>query len=69
MCLQADSRVSLGRTLGLPLGTAFVHRNIANMAMSTDFSLQSTLQYAVEVLGIIDIIVCGHYGCGGVIGM
>lgn len=52
--------------LGLTMGELFVHRNVANLCINTDFSLLSVLTYAVEVLEVTDIIVCGHYGCGGV---
>jgi carbonic anhydrase len=62
----ADSRVPANQIIDMPPGTVFVHRNVANLVVHTDFSFLSVLQYAVEVLQVSDIIVCGHYGCGGV---
>lgn len=62
----SDSRVSGEAMLGAKLGELFVHRNIANQALSSDNSCMSVLQYAVNVLQVPHIIVCGHYDCGGV---
>jgi len=62
----ADSRVPTNVVVGLEPGEIFVHRNVANVVHSTDLNLLSALEYAVDVLAIDKIIICGHYGCGGV---
>jgi carbonic anhydrase len=62
----SDSRVPANEVTGTLPGDIFVHRNIANMVVHTDLSMLSVLDYSVNILGVTDIIVCGHYGCGGI---
>jgi len=62
----SDSRVTAEELMGANPGEVFVHRNIANMVVSIDMNVMSVINYAVGILNVEQIIVCGHYGCGGV---
>jgi len=62
----ADSRVPANEIVGLDPGELFVQRNVANIVSADDVNCMAVLQYAIDVLGVTQVIVCGHYGCGGV---
>lgn len=62
----ADSRVPANQVLDMAPGEVFVHRNVSNLIVHSDMNMLSTVQFAVEILKVKHIIICGHYGCGGV---
>lgn len=62
----SDSRVTAEELMGMDAGEVFVHRNIANMVIGTDLNAMSVIEYAIEHLKVSHVVVCGHYGCGGV---
>ncbi len=62
----SDSRVPATQIVDVPPGEIFVHRNVANLVVHSDLNVQSVIQFAVDVLGVRQILVCGHYGCSGV---
>src|SRR5437763_6662500 len=63
----SDSRVPANQIVGLMAGDMFVHRNVANVVVHTDLNCLSAIQFAVDTLSVENIIICGHYGCGGVL--
>lgn len=62
----SDARVPANEVIGEPAGSVFVHRNVGNMVVNTDFNCMSVIQYAIDVLKVRHVIVCGHYDCGGI---
>lgn len=62
----SDSRVTAEELMGLQPGEVFVHRNIANLVPNTDLSVMSVINYAVSILKVDHVVICGHYGCGGI---
>ncbi len=62
----SDSRVPAEEITGVEPGELFVHRNVGNLVIHTDFNMLSVVQYAIDVLKVKNVIVCGHYGCGGI---